>query len=111
MSNFSANLPDPLRIKPTGLQQHQIGVYEDFGEYLHGIILPFFLIKLLGTDPKRRITSRPSSTMSFTTPALYSPSPAPEATGFHTHQEAMDRFTVCRSPFSQANFATYVTPT
>jgi hypothetical protein len=35
--------------------------------------------------------------MSFAaTPAVYSPSPAPapDAVGFHTHQEAMDRFTV-----------------
>lgn len=30
-SNFSANLPDPLRIKPTGVQANQISVYEDFG--------------------------------------------------------------------------------
>jgi CCR4-NOT transcription complex subunit 1 len=30
-SNFSASLPDPLRIKPTGLQPHQAAVYEDFG--------------------------------------------------------------------------------
>jgi len=31
-SSFSANLPDPLRVKPTGLHPHQVGVYEDFGE-------------------------------------------------------------------------------
>lgn len=30
-SNFSANLPDPLRIKATGVQANQISVYEDFG--------------------------------------------------------------------------------
>ena len=30
-SNFSANLPDPLRIKPSGVQANQITVYEDFG--------------------------------------------------------------------------------
>ncbi|TFK25059.1 CCR4-Not complex component [Coprinopsis marcescibilis] len=29
-SNFSATLPDPLRIKPNGLQPHQLTVYEDF---------------------------------------------------------------------------------
>ena len=25
-------MPDPLRIKPTGIQPHQAAVYEDFGE-------------------------------------------------------------------------------
>ncbi|KAG6854974.1 hypothetical protein C0991_009797 [Blastosporella zonata] len=33
-SNFAASLPDPLRIKPTGLQPLQAGVYEDFGKLL-----------------------------------------------------------------------------
>lgn len=32
-SNFSIALPDPLRIKATGLQTHQVAVYEDFCEY------------------------------------------------------------------------------
>jgi CCR4-NOT transcription complex subunit 1 len=31
-SNYSANLPDPLRIKGNGLQPAQMSVYEDFGE-------------------------------------------------------------------------------
>jgi len=31
-SNFSANLPDPLRIKAAGVQANQINVYEDFGK-------------------------------------------------------------------------------
>jgi len=30
-TNYSASLPDPLRIKPSGVQANQIGVYEDFG--------------------------------------------------------------------------------
>ncbi|KAF5387155.1 hypothetical protein D9615_001699 [Tricholomella constricta] len=76
-SNFAVNLPDPLRIKASGLQPHQVGVYEDFA-----------------TDAKRRINSRPSSTMSFATPALYPSSPASEMSGFHSHTEAMERFTV-----------------
>ncbi|KAG6833483.1 hypothetical protein H0H87_006055 [Tephrocybe sp. NHM501043] len=74
-SNFGASLPDPLRIKPSGLQPLQAGVYEDFA-----------------TDPKRRISSRPSSTMA--TPSLYPSSPAPELSGFHSHGEAMERFNV-----------------
>ncbi|KAF8894430.1 Not1-domain-containing protein [Infundibulicybe gibba] len=80
LAPFSANLPDPLRIKPNGLQPHQAGVYEDFG-----------------VDSKRRVSSRPSSTMSFTNPTLYSPSPAPEPLAnqhFHSHQDAMERFTI-----------------
>jgi CCR4-NOT transcription complex subunit 1 len=32
-TNFSVVLPDPLRIKATGLQPHQVAVYEDFCEY------------------------------------------------------------------------------
>ncbi|KAF8078158.1 Not1-domain-containing protein [Lyophyllum atratum] len=74
-SNFGVNLPDPLRIKANGLQPHQVGVYEDF-------------------YAKRRLTSRPSSTMSFATPPLYPSSPASELSGFHNHPEAMERFTV-----------------
>lgn len=29
-ANFSAGLPDPLRIKPAGLLAHQLAVYDDF---------------------------------------------------------------------------------
>lgn len=76
-SNFGVNLPDPLRIKASGLQPHQVSVYEDFA-----------------SDTKRRITSRPSSTTSFASPALYPPSPASELHGFHSHAEAMERFAV-----------------
>ncbi|KAG6820801.1 hypothetical protein H0H93_011566, partial [Arthromyces matolae] len=74
-SNFGANLPDPLRIRSSGLQSLQAGVYEDFA-----------------SDIKRRIASRPSSTMSFTTPALYPSSPPNDLPGFHSHGEAMERF-------------------
>ncbi|KAJ7929302.1 Not1-domain-containing protein [Mycena leptocephala] len=75
-SSFAVTLPDPLRVKPNGLQPHQPGVYEDFS-----------------MDPKRTAAaSRPSSTTSFT-PALYAPSPAPEPQ-YLNHQDAMDRFGV-----------------
>ncbi|KAI0306727.1 Not1-domain-containing protein [Multifurca ochricompacta] len=80
-SNFSANLPDPLRIKPTGVQANQISVYEDFG-----------------VDAKRHWSSRPSSTVSYSrndAPA-YSPSPAVDQSVAGpvslSHPEAMDRF-------------------
>ncbi|KAI0273855.1 Not1-domain-containing protein [Gloeopeniophorella convolvens] len=80
-SNFSANLPDPLRIKPTGVQPNQISVYEDFG-----------------VDAKRHWSSRPSSTVSYTRndTLAYSPSPAVDQTASGSvvlsHPEAMDRF-------------------
>ncbi|PFH49091.1 hypothetical protein AMATHDRAFT_81473 [Amanita thiersii Skay4041] len=79
-SNFAATLPDPLRVRPNGLQQHQLGIYEDFA-----------------LDPKRRTTSRISSAMSFTNPTIYSQSPGPEHNQmqqYQNHQEAMERFTV-----------------
>ncbi|KAH7889967.1 Not1-domain-containing protein [Phlebopus sp. FC_14] len=84
-TNFSAGLPDPLRIKPTGLQPHQVAVYEDFT-----------------LDPKRRM-SRPSSTSAYSrndhlNPAVYAASPGPDqvlgAHGPMSHQEAMERFTI-----------------
>ncbi|KAJ7684728.1 Not1-domain-containing protein [Mycena polygramma] len=76
-SSFAVTLPDPLRVKPNGLQPHQPGVYEDFS-----------------MDPKRIVAaSRPSSTTSFT-PALYAPSPAPDPPQYLNHQDAMDRFAV-----------------
>jgi CCR4-NOT transcription complex subunit 1 len=80
-SNFSANLPDPLRIKPTGVQANQISVYEDFG-----------------IDVKRHWSSRPSSTVSYSRndAPTYSPSPAVEQSVAGpvalSHPEAMDRF-------------------
>lgn len=77
-SSFSSTLPDPLRIRPNGLQQHQLGVYEDFG-----------------LDHKRRATSRSSSVASF---AVYAQSPGPpeppQVQQYPNHQEAMERFTV-----------------
>ena len=40
-SSFSVTLPEPLQIKANGLQQHQAGVYEDFGE-LPSIYVPLY---------------------------------------------------------------------
>ncbi|TDL27216.1 Not1-domain-containing protein [Rickenella mellea] len=84
---FIATLPEPLRIKASGLQMQQTRVYEDFG-----------------LDGKRRLTSRPSSTVSYTrgehiVPAAYGPSPAPHeaatniaGAGYLTHVDAMEQF-------------------
>ncbi|KII88902.1 hypothetical protein PLICRDRAFT_109994 [Plicaturopsis crispa FD-325 SS-3] len=83
-TSFSLSLPDPLRIKSNGLQAHQAGVYEDFS-----------------LDNKRRIASRPSSTVSYSrnehlTPGMYAPSPVPDqnvsSQTFLSHQDALDRF-------------------
>ncbi|KIK63773.1 hypothetical protein GYMLUDRAFT_71891 [Collybiopsis luxurians FD-317 M1] len=80
-AQFNISLPDPLRVHPNGVQPNQTSVYEDFG-----------------IDSKRRITSRPSSTMSSfsATPSLFPPTPASDhlvASGTN-HQDAMDRFGV-----------------
>lgn len=60
----------------------------------------------LGLDGKRRLTSRPSSTVSYTrgehiVPAAYAPSPAPHeantnmaGAGYLTHVDAMEQFNV-----------------
>ncbi|TFK67891.1 Not1-domain-containing protein [Pluteus cervinus] len=74
---FAVNLPDPLRVRPNGLQQHQMSVYEDFA-----------------LDSKRRVTTRPNSTLPFTSP-VYTPPPGPEPPQTsYNHQDAMDRFLV-----------------
>ncbi|KAK0228205.1 Not1-domain-containing protein [Armillaria fumosa] len=77
-TNFSNSLPDPLRVRPTGIQAAQVSVYEDFG-----------------IDPRRHATSRPSSTISYNP---YTPSPAPDTLmsqpQYLTHEEAMNRFSV-----------------
>ncbi|KAJ7197229.1 Not1-domain-containing protein [Mycena pura] len=76
-STFAVTLPDPLRVKPNGLQPHQSSVYEDFS-----------------MDTKRAaVASRPSSTTSFA-PALYAHSPGPEQPQYLNHQDAMERFGV-----------------
>ncbi|EMD38674.1 hypothetical protein CERSUDRAFT_82953 [Gelatoporia subvermispora B] len=80
-SAIIGTLPEPLRIKPGGIQSIQAAVYEDFS-----------------MDPKRRaVASRPGSTVSYTrndASALYTPPPGPEQIGqiILRHQEAMDRF-------------------
>ncbi|KAF9557678.1 Not1-domain-containing protein [Agrocybe pediades] len=77
-SNFPATLPDPLRIKPNGVQPIQAAVYEDFG-----------------MDPKRRADSRPVSVASFNSTVPYTQSPSldhPLNSGLHSHPDAMDRF-------------------
>ncbi|KDR81370.1 hypothetical protein GALMADRAFT_239234 [Galerina marginata CBS 339.88] len=79
-STFTASLPDPLRIKPNGVQPLQAAVYEDFG-----------------IDPKRRTDSRPASVTSFNTSAPYSQSPSLEQAlnqSLHNHQDAMERFSI-----------------
>ncbi|KAI3613543.1 ccr4-not complex component [Moniliophthora roreri] len=86
-STFSLSLPDPLRIKSSGVSAVQASVYDAFG-----------------SGPRKEAiasstpfsASRPGSTIPPNIPGLYTPSPAPpEALGNQTlvgQQEAMDRF-------------------
>ncbi|KAL1947536.1 hypothetical protein VTO73DRAFT_13260 [Trametes versicolor] len=82
-SPIVTSLPDPLRIKASGVQPSQMRVYEEFKDY---------------TEPKRGFTSRPNSTASYTRndqiASLYSPSPMPEqpSQNLLRPQEAMERF-------------------
>ncbi|KAI8998906.1 Not1-domain-containing protein [Trametes punicea] len=82
-SSIVNSLPDPLRIKPAGVQANQLRVYEEFREY---------------DDPKRTFTSRPNSTASYSRTdqlaSMYSPPPMPEqaAQNLLRPQEAMERF-------------------
>ncbi|KAI0781233.1 Not1-domain-containing protein [Trametes elegans] len=83
-STIFGSLPDPLRIKPTGVQPNQLRVYDEFREY---------------NEPKRMYTSRPNSTASYSRndqlASLYSPSPMPEQQSNQSllrPQEAMERF-------------------
>ncbi|THG98906.1 hypothetical protein EW026_g3357 [Hermanssonia centrifuga] len=80
--HFAAALPDPLRIKPMGVQAIQAAVYEDF-ESKHGA----------------GVVSRPGSAVAYSRNeqmVMYNQSPALEH-GIPgqpiPHQEAMDRFT------------------
>lgn len=50
-TNFSVALPDPLRIKATGLQPHQVAVYEDFCEY-HVCCSVMLLMRSLSSRPQ-----------------------------------------------------------
>src|ERR1700759_783154 len=86
-SNFATSLPDPLRIRPNGLQQHQLNVYEDFGRICQ-CSKPLVANSSPGLDHKPRATSRSSSTAPFTTYAP-SPGPEPQVQQYPNHQEAM----------------------
>ncbi|KAH9951492.1 Not1-domain-containing protein [Amylocystis lapponica] len=100
-SGFIGSLPEPLRIKPNGIQPIQAAVYEDFAN-MDGLISQFLAHDPSAMDPKRRLfTSRPNSTVSYPRndhlPAsLYSPSPVPEQTTqghqLLSHLDAMERF-------------------
>ncbi|CAK5279384.1 unnamed protein product [Mycena citricolor] len=94
-SSFAVTLPDPLRVKPNGLQAHQASVYEDFGavDQTWSQGYPSYDDNA-ALESKRLVpTSRPSSSASFG-PGLYSHSPALDAPRYLTHQEAMERFAV-----------------
>jgi CCR4-NOT transcription complex subunit 1 len=91
-------MPDPLRIKPNGIQPHQAAVYEDFGKTFRRITTIDMNNRI--SDPSRRSESRPASVSSFNAAALYRPASSldrPLNQNLHSHQEAMERFLV--SPY------------
>ncbi|KAG8914689.1 hypothetical protein FRC00_011472 [Tulasnella sp. 408] len=75
LSPFLATLPDILRIKPTGLQQQQTRVYDEFGR-----------------EGARVAISRPGS-VNVVREGYGASTPASEAIGAWSHQICMDRFT------------------
>ena len=88
-------MPDPLRIKPSGIQPHQAAVYEDFGKAFRRIATTDMNDRI--SDPNRRSESRPASVSSFNAAALYRPASSldrPLNQNLHSHQEAMERFLV-----------------
>ena len=89
-------MPEPLRIKPSGIQPHQAAVYEDFGKVF--VALGLSMLNDSISDPNRRSESRPASVASFNAAALYTPASSldrPLNQNLHSHQEAMERFLVC----------------
>jgi len=96
------SLPDPLRIKGSGVQSVQAAVYEAFGELFVETPTRTGLSTLQGPrkDNIHNLamlsTSRPGSTMPIHMPGIYTPSPAPPETLSATlnHQEAIERFQV-----------------
>ncbi|KAH8108458.1 Not1-domain-containing protein [Phellopilus nigrolimitatus] len=81
---FISSLPDPLRIKPNGLQPHQLRVYEDFA-----------------FDTKRRVASRPGSTVQYAraeavAPPGYpaSPLPDPQVAATNSAYAAQEQFSL-----------------
>ncbi|KAL6309158.1 Not1-domain-containing protein [Sparassis latifolia] len=100
-TSFVGTLPEPLRIRPSGVQPVQAVVYEDFGN-LDGLISQSVVQESSLLDVRRRgFISRPSSTVSFPPndhmgSSVYASSPVLDqhapGQAFLRHQEAMDRF-------------------
>ena len=93
-------MPDPLRIKPSGIQPHQAAVYEDFRKAFHRIATTNMNNRI--SDSNRSSESRPASVSSFNAAALYRSASSldrpvcPLKQNLHSHQEAMERFLVSR---------------
>ena len=83
---FIAGLPDPLRIKPNGLQAHQLRVYEDFGRFQLQYVNEIDESSI-AVDTKRRVATRPGSAVPFARPDS-AVSGAYSASGMPDHQLA-----------------------
>lgn len=97
---FIANLPEPLHIKPNGLQPHQWRLYEDFGAGIK-VVSYSGTNGFEGFDNKRRLASRPSSVVQYVRPDAVaqpeypSPIPGPQTTAANSAYAAQEQFNVC----------------
>jgi CCR4-NOT transcription complex subunit 1 len=98
-TSWPAALPDPLRLKATGLQPHQLVLYDDFGTTAEEYAARQALMAHPGQDMQRRLVSRPGSTVSYRQDsAAGNYSPAPDQQGFPIHpsnEDIVQRFMVC----------------
>jgi hypothetical protein len=93
--HFSQTLPEALRIKNQGVQLHQAAVYEDFGMSREATETT---ISSPTPDTKRKVASRPESTVSFARDqvTLYDAANGQEGANgaYMSSQDAMERFSV-----------------
>lgn len=81
-TNWPSTLPDPLRLKATGVQAHQLHLYEDFAQ-----------------ENQRRMISRPASTAQYGRQQEfqgrgYSPAPDSYQPAGPSLAEIIDKFNV-----------------
>ena len=105
-AEFAVHLPDPLRLRASGLQWPQIRVYDEFSEYDGQGLRRRPELVPGGFDNKRnKVPGRPTSTLPFGRSDALAPimsrTPAAEnvdrqlsSNQFLSHQDAMERFVV-----------------
>lgn len=95
---YISNLPDPLRIKSTGLSPVQLRVYEEFGMliiYNSDNNISYIIFVTSGADNKRPLASRPGSTV-YSRDGSVRPFPSsPVQDGAAPMFLAQEQFNVC----------------